>query len=159
MDTLDFHARATIPVVDDTPDNLALMSALLKDAYKVKVANQVEKALRIAASTTPPDLILLDVMMPQTDGYDVCRRLKADAKTPDIPVIFLTDKSEVEDEQQGLAFGAADYLTKPISPPILRARVATQLSLKASADFLRTGTTFSNPKWSGEPGNSKRSRT
>lgn len=142
MDTLDFNAKATILVVDDTPDNLALMSALLRDDYKVKVANQGEKALRIAGSTTPPDLILLDVMMPQMDGYEVCRRLKADAKTRDIPVIFLTAKTEVEDEQKGLALGAADYIAKPISPPILRARVSTQLSLKASADFLRSKNDF-----------------
>ncbi len=141
-DTLDFNAKATLLVVDDTPDNLALMSALLRDRYKVQVANQGEKGLRIAESKTPPDLILLDVMMPEMDGYEVCRRLKANPRTRDIPVIFLTAKSEVEDEQKGLALGAADYITKPISPPILRARVATQLSLKASADFLRNKNDF-----------------
>ncbi|MBK7953934.1 MAG: two-component system response regulator [Candidatus Accumulibacter sp.] len=140
--TLDFNARATLLVVDDTPDNLALMSALLRDSYQVKVATQGEKGLRIAESTSPPDLILLDVMMPDMDGYEVCRRLKANPRTRDIPVIFLTARSEVEDEQKGLALGAADYITKPISPPILRARVATQLSLKASADFLRNKNDF-----------------
>ncbi|MBP9803498.1 MAG: two-component system response regulator [Candidatus Accumulibacter sp.] len=140
--TLDFNARATLLVVDDTPDNLALMSALLRDSYQVKVATQGEKGLRIAESTSPPDLILLDVMMPDMDGYEVCRRLKANPRTRNIPVIFLTARSEVEDEQKGLALGAADYITKPISPPILRARVATQLSLKASADFLRNKNDF-----------------
>lgn len=142
MDTHSFNDKATVLVVDDTPDNLSLMSALLKNSYKVKVANHGDKALRIAASATPPDLILLDVMMPDIDGYEVCRRLKANPRTRDIPVIFLTAKSEVEDEQKGLTLGAVDYITKPISPPILMARVATQLSLKASADFLRNQNDF-----------------
>ena len=142
MDTHYFNDRATVLVVDDTPDNLSLMSALLKNSYKVKVANHGDKALRIAASATPPDLILLDVMMPDIDGYEVCRRLKASPRTRDIPVVFLTARSEVEDEQKGLALGAVDYITKPISPPILMARVATQLSLKASADFLRNQNDF-----------------
>ena len=127
----------TVLVVDDTPDNLSLMSSLLKDHYKVKVANHGEKGLRIAMSDTPPDLILLDIMMPDIDGYEVCRRLKADAKTRGIPVIFLTARSEVEDETRGLELGAADYITKPISPPIVLARVQAHLALKANADFLR----------------------
>ncbi len=137
MDALDFTDKPTILVVDDTPDNLALMSGLLRTHYKVKVANHGDKGLKIAQGEQPPDLILLDIMMPDVDGYEVCRRLKANAATSDIPVIFLTAKSEVEDERMGLELGAADYITKPISPPILMARVATQLSLKASADFLR----------------------
>ncbi|MCM8593883.1 two-component system response regulator [Accumulibacter sp.] len=142
IDTTDLNGRATVLVVDDTPDNLSLMSALLRNTYRVKVANHGEKALRIAASPAPPDLILLDVMMPDLDGYEVCRRLKADPGTRHIPVIFLTARSEIEDEQRGLALGAVDYITKPISPPILMARVATQLSLKASADFLRSKNDF-----------------
>ena len=142
MDALPLDPKNTILVVYDTPDNLALMSALLKNTYKVKVANHGDKGLRIAASATPPDLILLDVMMPDIDGYEVCRRLKADLKTCHIPVIFLTAKSEPEDEQKGLSLGAADYISKPISPPILLARVATQLKLKASADFLRNQNAF-----------------
>lgn len=142
MDALDFTEKATVLVVDDTPENLTLMAALLKDTYKVKVANHGDKGLKIAMSDNPPDLILLDIMMPDIDGYEVCRRLKAHAATRDIPVIFLTAKSEVEDEKQGLELGAADYITKPISPPIVMARVATQLSLKASADFLRDKNEF-----------------
>ncbi len=137
MNSLDFTDKPTVLVVDDTPDNLTLMSALLRDHYKVKVANQGEKGLRIACSDTPPDLILLDIMMPDLDGYEVCRRLKQEPRTRDIPVIFLTAKSEVADETQGLALGAVDYITKPISPPIVLARVQTQLALKAAADFLR----------------------
>jgi putative two-component system response regulator len=134
---LDFAEKATVLVVDDTPDNLTLMSSLLKDTYKVKVAHNGEKALKVARSEAPPDLILLDIMMPGMDGYEVCQHLKSDPATRDIPVIFLTAKSEVEDEKKGLELGAVDYITKPISPPIVMARVATQLSLKASADFLR----------------------
>jgi len=137
--TLD---KPTILVVDDTPDNLALMQTLLKDLYKVKGANNGERGLKIAASGHPPDLILLDIMMPGIDGYEVCRRLKADAATRDIPVIFLTAKAEVEDEQLGFELGAVDYITKPISPPLVLARVKTHLTLKASADFLRDQNAF-----------------
>lgn len=129
--------RASILVVDDTPDNLSLMSSLLKDDYQVKVAPSGERALRIAQSDKPPDLILLDVMMPEMDGYEVCRRLKEDERTRDIPVVFLTAKSEVDDEARGFALGAVDYITKPISPPIVLARVRTQLALKRVSDFLR----------------------
>jgi putative two-component system response regulator len=142
MNSLDFTEQSTVLVVDDTPENLSLMSALLKDHYKVKVANHGEKGLKIAMSDNPPDLILLDIMMPDIDGYEVCRRLKAHAATREIPVIFLTAKSETEDEKKGLELGAVDYITKPISPPIVLARVATQLSLKASADFLRDKNDF-----------------
>lgn len=134
--------KPTILVIDDTPDNLALMQTLLKDLYKVKGANNGERGLKIAASGHPPDLILLDIMMPGIDGYEVCRRLKADAATRDIPVIFLTAKAEVEDEQLGFELGAVDYITKPISPPLVLARVKTHLMLKASADFLRDKNAF-----------------
>lgn len=133
----DLHENATILVVDDTPDNLFLMSGLLKDLYKVKVASGGEKALRIAQSDNPPDLILLDVMMPDMDGYEVCRRLKENPGTRDIPVIFLTAKSAVDDERMGFELGACDYIAKPVSPPIVMARVKNHLALKASADFLR----------------------
>ncbi len=128
---------ATVLVVDDTPENLTLMGSLLRDHFMVKVANNGEKALKIAISDTLPDLVLLDIMMPGTDGYEVCRRLKATAATRDIPVIFLTARSDPDDERMGLALGAVDYITKPISPPILLARVNTHLALKATADFLR----------------------
>ena len=128
---------ATVLVVDDTPENLTLMGSLLRDHFMVKMANNGEKALKIAMSDTPPDLVLLDIMMPGTDGYEVCRRLKATAATRDIPVIFLTARSDPDDERMGLALGAVDYITKPISPPILLARVNTHLALKATADFLR----------------------
>ncbi|BFM39246.1 two-component system response regulator [Synechocystis sp. LKSZ1] len=141
-DALETHPKATLLVVDDTPDNLAFMSGLLKDFYRVKIANNGEKALKIAQTLPSPDLILLDIMMPGMDGYEVCFRLKANPATQSIPVIFLTAKAEMEDEQKGLELGAADYLTKPVSPPILMARVKTQLALKASADFLRDKNAF-----------------
>ncbi|HZX29572.1 MAG TPA: response regulator, partial [Telluria sp.] len=105
--------RATVLVVDDTPQNLALMRDLLEDDYTVKLANSGARALRIAEAT-PPDLILLDVMMPELDGYEVCRRLKADPVTQAIPIIFLTARAETEDEQAGFDLGAVDYITKPI---------------------------------------------
>ena len=140
MDTEDNTAAAKksmILVVDDAPDSLTLLNALLRDEYKVKVANSGERALAIANSEWQPDLILLDIMMPEMDGYEVCERLKGDARTRHIPVIFLTAKSEEADEQRGLDLGAMDYITKPIKGAIVRTRVRTQLALKASADFLR----------------------
>ena len=126
----------TVLIVDDTPENLTVMNGLLKDLYRTKVANSGERALKIAAES-PPDLVLLDIMMPGMDGYEVCRRLKAHPRTRTVPVIFLTAKSEVEDEQKGFEAGGVDYITKPISPPIVLARVLTHLTLKAAADFLR----------------------
>lgn len=142
MVELDFTEKATILVVDDLPDNLILMNSLLRDDYKVKIANSGEKALKISASESPPDLILLDIMMPDMDGYEVCQRLKDDPKTKNIPIIFLTAKTEMEDERKGLEFGAVDYITKPISPPIVMTRVKTHLALKAAADFLRDQNDF-----------------
>ena len=139
---LNFIEKATVLVVDDMPDNLALIAGLLKDDYIVKAANTGEKALKIAQSDSPPSLILLDVMMPGMDGYEVCRQLKSDPATRNIPIIFLTAKSEVDDEKIGLELGAVDYLTKPVSPPIVMARVKNHLALKAYADLLRNKSEF-----------------
>lgn len=134
---LDRPDQALVLVVDDTPENLELMSGLLLGSYRVKVASSGVKALRIAAGSQQPDLILLDIMMPEMDGYEVCRLLKLNPATADIPVVFLTAKAEVADEQHGFDLGAVDYITKPISPPLVLARVHAHLQLKASADFLR----------------------
>jgi adenylate cyclase len=130
--------KPTVLVVDDTADNLTLMAALLKDAYRVKVANHGEKALSIVSSGTAPDLILLDIMMPEMDGYEVCRRLKANPATRDIPVIFLTAKSDESAEAQGFSLNAVDYITKPISPPILLARVRNHIALNVRTQMLQS---------------------
>ncbi len=141
-DANDFTARQTILIVDDTPDNITLLSTLLKERYKTKVATNGERALKVAATNPPPDLILLDIMMPGMDGYEVCQRLKANAETSDIPVIFLTAKAQAEDEEKGLKLGAVDYITKPISPPIVLARIETHLNLKNAQQFLQDSNAF-----------------
>ena len=129
--------KPVVLVVDDTPDNIVLLSNVLRDRYRVKVANSGERGLQVATKGAPPDLILLDVMMPEMDGYEVCRRLKSEAATRDIPIIFLTARSDEEDEKHGLELGAVDYITKPINPAIVLTRIETQLHLKAAADFLK----------------------
>ena len=131
------NSKPTILVVDDTPDNIDLLRAVLEDDYRTKIAVNGERALKIAAGGDQPDLILLDIMMPGMSGYDVCRALKADPATANIPVIFVTAMSEVADEQLGLALGAVDYITKPISAPLVLARIKTQLGMKRMQDFLR----------------------
>jgi putative two-component system response regulator len=141
-DFLDFTRKPIILVIDDTPDNLTLMSELLSAIYDVKVANSGLRGLRIACAVPPPDLILLDIMMPEMDGYAVCTELKADSRTRDIPIIFLTALNAADDEQHGLDLGAVDYITKPISPAIVLARIKNHLALKTHADFLRDKTTF-----------------
>ena len=141
-DALDFATKPTVLIVDDTPANLQLMNDLLEDRYETRIANNGDRALKAALQEPKPDLILLDIMMPGMDGYEVCRRLKADPATAHIPVIFLTAKAQVEDEQLGFDVGCVDYITKPISPPITLARVKMQLTLKAAADFLRDKADF-----------------
>jgi putative two-component system response regulator len=133
----EFAERPLVLVVDDTPDNLSLMNDLLKVDYKVRIANSGEKALAMASAEPRPDLVLLDVMMPGMDGYEVCSRLKADPATKDLPVVFLTAATDPEAERRGLELGAVDYIAKPISPPSFMARIRNHLALKAAADFLR----------------------
>ena len=130
-------AKPIILVVDDTPDNLSLMSELLRDDYTIRLANNGERALKLANHEQPPHLILLDIMMPEMDGYEVCRRLKESPATREIPVMFLTAKTQEEDERHGFELGAVDYITKPISPSIVLARVKAHLELKAARDFLK----------------------
>ena len=136
MDTSSLE-RPTVLVVDDTPDNLSLMSGLLRELSRVQVANSGERALKLVQTGPQPDLILLDIMMPGLSGYDVCEALKADASTRDIPIIFLTAMAATQDEKKGLDMGAVDFITKPVNPPIVLSRVATQLKVKAASDFLR----------------------
>lgn len=120
---------STILLVDDVPDNIDILNQILSPHYRTRVAINGERALKIVLGPQPPDLILLDVMMPGINGYEVCERLKANPDTRDIPVIFVTAMSEIEDEARGLALGAVDYITKPISPAIVLARVRTHLAL------------------------------
>ena len=133
----DSGRKNTILVVDDSPENIDLLGNALSGDYEIKVALNGKKALKIAGTEKPPDLILLDVMMPGMDGYEVCRRLKSNAKTLDIPVIFVTSMSEVEDETKGLEVGAIDYITKPIRSPIVQARVKNHIELKEAREHLK----------------------
>ncbi|MFC3150982.1 HD domain-containing phosphohydrolase [Litoribrevibacter euphylliae] len=121
------NANSLILIVDDEPDNLHVLSNLLRHKYRVKAAISSKKALEIAQEYPQPDLILLDVVMPEIDGYTLCRYLKKMPSTKNIPIIFVTTKGSVEDEQVGLEAGAVDYITKPISPPIVQARIQTHL--------------------------------
>lgn len=134
--------RPQILAVDDSPDNLWLLSGLLKAKYQLKLASSGEKALEIIAQETLPDLVLLDVMMSGMSGYEVCRRLKESSRTRHIPIIFLTAMTSTADETTGLEVGAADFISKPINPPILLARVASQLQAKIGADILRNQNEF-----------------
>lgn len=120
--------RLSILVVDDIEANIDILLAILGEKYDVMVAMNGTKAIELAMKEKP-DLILLDVMMPGVDGYDVCKTLKSECRTAGIPVIFITSKDDVEDEAHGLSLGAVDYITKPISPPIVRARVAAHIEL------------------------------
>ena len=129
--------NSTILIVDDTPENIDILNDVLKD-YKRKIATGGETALKIAQSGNPPDIILLDIMMPGMDGYEVCKRLKSNESTKNIPIIFITAMSEVEDETKGLELGAVDFITKPISPPVVLARVKNHLELKIFQEQLQT---------------------
>lgn len=128
-------AKQAILVVDDTPLNIDMIKAALSDTYFVQAAVNGKMALKIIDKKMP-DLILLDIMMPEMDGYEVCKRLKSNAATRDIPVIFLTAKSEEGDESGGLELGAIDYITKPFNPKIVRLRVENHLELKRQRDVL-----------------------
>jgi len=129
--------RQTILVVDDMPTNIDILAGLLDDRYKVKAARTGAKALEIVHSGNPPDLILLDVVMPGMSGYEVCEALKADPDTATIPVIFVTSLNDEEDEEKGLKLGAVDYITKPFRAAIVLARIENHLKLKSYQDLLR----------------------
>jgi len=134
---------AWILAVDDLPENLGLLGDLLQGAgYRVKAASSGRAALRYAVHEPQPELILLDVMMPEMDGYQVLEQLRRDPATRDIPVIFLTALSETEEEEHGLELGAADYITKPIRPAVVLARVRTQLEAKQARDWLKDRNAF-----------------
>lgn len=129
--------RATILVVDDSPDNLMVLGELLQPEYLVRAASSGRRALQIVSSPPRPELILLDVMMPEMDGYEVFSRLRANPETADIPVIFVTAMDAATDEEHGLDLGAVDYITKPLRPAVVLARVRTHLELKHARDILQ----------------------
>src|SRR5436190_17175799 len=114
----DTNKRCVL-VVDDSPENIAIATSVLRESYRTKVAPNGFRALMLAKAEDKPDLILLDIMMPDMDGYEVCRQLKADPVTMDIPVIFLTTQTTIEEETRGFQLGAVDYIHKPFSPPII----------------------------------------
>ena len=128
--------KQVVLLVDDAPANLQIVSSILKDTYKIRVATNGAKALELAKGTPAPDLILLDIVMPEMDGYEVCTRLKGAPETQDIPVIFLTGQTETEDETRGFEVGAVDYIHKPFSPPVVKARVHTHLVLREMREQL-----------------------
>lgn len=128
--------KSTILAVDDDPENLQLINALLKEEFRVRLAANGEQALKAASQAPRPDTILLDIMMSGMDGYEVCRQLKANPATRNIPVILLTAKVRVEDAHLGFEVGCADYITKPIIAPLILARVRTHVALKLARDFL-----------------------
>uniref|UniRef100_A0A1S7LJQ9 Putative Response regulator receiver modulated metal dependent phosphohydrolase [Include Response regulator receiver domain and HD domain] n=1 Tax=Magnetococcus massalia (strain MO-1) TaxID=451514 RepID=A0A1S7LJQ9_MAGMO len=129
--------RPTILIIDDTPDNIKLLVGLLKKSYNTLAATHGAKGIELASRTPQPDLILLDVMMPDLDGYAVCQALKSAPSTAEIPILFLTARASSDDEERGLDLGAVDYISKPISPPILLARLRTHLGLKQAQDSLK----------------------
>jgi putative two-component system response regulator len=128
--------KPTVIIVDDAPENLMVMEAILAKDYSLKLFNNAKAALEYANSN-PPDLILLDILMPDMDGFEMCRRIKADTGLVDIPVIFITSKNEDEYEEYGFSVGASDFIHKPINAPILAARVKTHLKIKLVMDYLR----------------------
>lgn len=132
----DSSGKRKVLIVDDTPENIHILMETLKDEYVIVAATNGVKALQIANTEPVPDIILLDIMMPGMDGYEVCARLKANDKTRDIPVIFITAKTEEKDEIKGFNLGAVDYITKPISPPKVKARVKSHLALKNAREML-----------------------
>ncbi|WP_319760511.1 two-component system response regulator [Maridesulfovibrio sp.] len=133
---MNSHEKQTVLIVDDVPQNLDLLYEVLKDRYRVKAALNGIKALDIIFSSEPPDIVLLDVMMPEMDGYEVCKKIKADLRSVKIPVIFVTAMGEEQDETYGFELGAVDYITKPINPAIVLARVKTQLALYNQSQHL-----------------------
>ncbi len=140
--TFVHDAQHTILAVDDAPENLTVLGELLRPTYRVRAATSGARALEIAAAQPQPDLILLDVMMPDMDGYTVLERLRRNPLTCEIPVIFITALDSTEEEERGLELGAVDYITKPLRPPIVLARVHAQLELKRARDLLRDQNAF-----------------
>ncbi len=130
--------KPLILVVDDTPINIQVLAEALRADYRVKVAASGPAAFEVIAKQGVPDLILLDIMMPEMDGYEVCRRLKSDPRTKNVPIIFVTARTDALDEETGLRLGAVDYIIKPFHLPIVTARIGNQISLKIKTDLLES---------------------
>ncbi len=128
--------RAKLLIVDDNKQNIELLMELFRDDYKIAAAVSAKRALKVAFSEAPPDIVLTDIMMPEMDGYELCRQLKEDSRTKSIPILFVTAISEVMDESRGFALGAVDYITKPFHPPMVKARVKLHLELKRKQELL-----------------------
>ncbi len=130
------HPRDTILIVDDTPSNIQVLAEALSSNYEIKVATDGKAALEIMSQEEKPDMVLLDVMMPEMDGYQACRRIKQEPSIWDIPIIFVTAKAEAEDQQRGFDLGAVDYITKPFDIPLVMARINVHLRLKHKSEQL-----------------------
>ena len=130
------NQKKTVLLVDDVPANIQTVNSILKDIYKIRIATNGAKALELVKVAPSPDLVLLDVSMPGMDGYEVCTRLKANPETRDVPVIFLTGQTEIEDETHGFDVGAVDYIHKPFSPAVVKARVNTHLILRDKSELI-----------------------
>jgi signal transduction histidine kinase len=129
--------KQKILIVDDIPSNIQILAEAMRKDYQIIFATKGEEAIKIAMAEQPPDLILLDIMLPDIDGYKVCRQLKSEKKTKEIPIIFITAKSEETDETKGFEYGGVDYIIKPFSIPIVKARVQTHIELKRKRDMLK----------------------
>lgn len=134
---MELDKKQRILIVDDSSLNIRVLGEALSPLHDIYAATSGEEALKVAVSDNPPDLILLDIVMPGIDGLEVCRRLKADIRTQDIPIIFITAMTDEKDEEKGLELGAVDYIRKPCSPPIVKARVKAHLDLKRKSDILK----------------------
>ena len=128
--------KKTILIVDDKSDNIAVLAAILKENYRLKVASNGKRALELMSTESKPDLVLLDIIMPEMDGYEVCKQLKSNPLTKDIPIIFTTALGDPKDEEKGLQLGAEDFIGKPYSPAIISKRIATHIELKHYRDLV-----------------------
>ena len=136
------HSNQTILIVDDEPINIKALQLVLGEEHNLVFATTGEMALQMAVEEPQPDLILMDIVMPGLDGFEVCRRLKSDERTHNIPVVFLTARWETSEEAKGLELGAVDYIRKPFSPPIIKARIRNHLELKKTRDLLENLSTL-----------------
>jgi len=137
MNTIEYQKKGRVLIIDDQPENIHVLANIIQEQYDVQAAINGAKALEIASGKNPPDVILLDIVMPEMDGYEVCRRLKADERTRDIPVIFVTGKNSTEDEEYGFNLGAVDYISKPFQPTVVHVRIKSQVEQQQSKNIIK----------------------